>query len=265
MSKIVFMGDSHGNAMMIAQAYSLAVQVNADRVVSVGDWGSWPGPSGDDFVAYCSDSAVSSGIPLYVCRGNHDDPSRLEYGEAFSWTKEGHKQIAPGVFFLGRTGVWNWDGKWFAVCGGAYSIDKWARKPGISWWNEETITLGDIENLSTAREEAGIERVDVLITHDAPTSLPEWEGFIKDDPRSDSSRGMIDLAHIATRPRLQFAGHYHRYNRWNHFNCEVHTLSCDSDAAGMWGGDYRSLAVFDTDTFDTDIISLDEVNKERND
>ena len=245
MSKILFVGDSHGNVSFIADAFKFAKREGVTRIVSVGDWGSWPGKEGDYFFKFCSDRATATGIPFYVCRGNHDSPDRLEYADALSWTDEGHKEIAPNLYFLGRSGVWEWDGYRYAVCGGAYSIDKQWRRDGLSWWREEGITLGDLENLEAAMEEKVWDYVDILITHDAPTSLPVWDGFIKDDPESERSRTMIDIAHKITHPGLQFAGHYHRNIEFDHNSCRVVVLSCDPVAAAMWRGDRNSFAVID--------------------
>lgn len=256
MSKILFMGDSHGNEKMIKQAYYVAVTHGASRIVSLGDFGSWPGLGGDMFMNYCSDNARASEIPLYVCRGNHDDPARLEYGVALSHDENGHKEISEGVYFLGRTGVWEWDGLKFAVCGGAYSIDRYYRTVGKSWWHEEKITDMDLANLDAALQEKGWDKVDVLITHDAPSSLPPWPGFVKDDPDSAESRYMITKAHKIVKPTWNFCGHYHRQITFMHDDATVMVMSCDEDAAGNWGGDMNSLALFDTEQHSVEVFDL---------
>ena len=260
MSKIVFVGDTHGDHGTIGMAFKLAIEEGATRVVSVGDWGSWPGVSGERFRDFCSNQATLTDIPLYICRGNHDWPGGLEYAKGLSW-QGNHKEIAPNLFFLGRTGVWNWDDCWFAVCGGAYSIDKSRRREGISWWPEEKIKYSDLEVLETDMAEWNLDYVDLLIAHDSPSSLPIWPGFAKDDKDSNASRHMIDNAHGIVRPNIQISGHYHRYITWKHGQCVVHSLSCDPVAAGMWSPDLDSLAVYDTETKLVKIVNLKEVDK----
>ena len=79
--------------------------------------------------------------------GNHENFDRLisnEFKKVNMFNNE-VKQISDSVFYLQRGHVYEINGKSFFVMGGATSIDKNSRVPGISWWSQEIPTTFEFE------------------------------------------------------------------------------------------------------------------------
>ena len=104
------------------------------------------------------------------------------------------------------------DGVSFLSLGGANSIDRFERVPGLSWWAEEQISLGD------AYRAVSGGRVDVVLAHDAPAGakvLSQKEITESIWPAravgyANESRYMMRQVVDAVQPKLFFHGHYHR-------------------------------------------------------
>lgn len=58
--------------------------------------------------------------------------------------------------------------------GGAYSIDKEWRTPGLDWWPDEELSYQELDKIGT---KYCLMKPRVIITHDCPTSVA-WEMFI---------------------------------------------------------------------------------------
>lgn len=54
--------------------------------------------------------------------------------------------------------------------GGATSTDKLSRKEGLTWWKDEEISYGDIENTLTNLDLNG-NIVDMVLSHDGPSRI----------------------------------------------------------------------------------------------
>jgi hypothetical protein len=77
--------------------------------------------------------------------------------------------------------------------GGAFSVDKYGREEGRSWWPGEELTEADIHYACDG------PTVDVLFTHDAP-----WGAYAYVDHRKTAD-GLAHFAQAAGIPRLKFA------------------------------------------------------------
>lgn len=119
-------------------------------------------------------------------------------------------QITPHIRHIRRGERWVWEGVTFLGLGGAHSVDRPARRPGVEWWPQETIGFQDVERAL----EGG--PVDVMLTHDCPTGvrIPGIEGnpygfhpveIALSDEHRDLLRGVVD----ELRPGLLVHGHYH--------------------------------------------------------
>jgi hypothetical protein len=69
-----------------------------------------------------------------------------------------------------RGQVYGIEGKKFFTFGGGYSIDKFLRREGVSWWKEEMPGLAEYEEGMRNLEKHGF-KVDYIITHAAPESV----------------------------------------------------------------------------------------------
>jgi len=249
MTKLMIVGDVHGDFSFASAVCRTAEGEGITDIIQVGDFGIWDHlPDGVYFLDQLSLNAERRGVNWTFVAGNHENYDRLEnYAEVGELRDaDGMVKVRPFIRWTGRTNVWNQAGLRMGAFGGAYSIDRHSRTPGRSWWWQEFPTDTDLNNLEA---QVALLPVDVLFTHDSPTSLPTWDGFYKDDRASEQSRTYMDHAYTIARPTTWFHGHYHRKLEYKHFGADVYGLGCNYDAQPMYGmGKQAATAVFDTET-----------------
>lgn len=144
---------------------------------------------------------------------NHDVLGNLDVEERWGGKVS---VLTDKCIYLHRGQVFTIDGITFLTMGGAYSVDKYRRVKGQSWWPQETITEADyneaIKNLAKVNN-----KVDFVISHTCPSSalkmlemrLPEYKvdywGPKANDPSCDwleKIRQVVDTKHWVF-------GHYH--------------------------------------------------------
>ncbi len=173
-------------------------------VLQLGDFGLWPGRE-DAWLDHVDACASAAGTSLVWIDGNHENHAALaEWRDATG--PDGLVTMRDRVRWASRGARWEWAGTRFGALGGAVSVDRFLRKPGINWWAAEAITQPDVDRL-------GDQPLDVLATHAAPTTtalthrplrLPE--AIIND---SRHVRDLLDQAVTRTQPKLVVHGHYH--------------------------------------------------------
>lgn len=158
---ILLLGDIHGNINSLRKAIEIATKVEAKAIIQVGDFGLFPRGGADiGFYKVCKESS----IPIYFIEGNHDDCTR--------WVKL--TQVTQvwddaNLFYVPRGTVIELDGRTIAFMGGAASIDKDIRlRENWHWDKEENISGHEVLRLF---ENVDGKKIDVLITHDVPTSV----------------------------------------------------------------------------------------------
>lgn len=216
--KILFVGDSHGDATFMQAVFSHARRVGGDCVFQLGDfgygWGWSMGKGGvryDTFTSHIAKFAHQSEIPCYWLGGNHENYDAIDsWFVQHSPRDDGTYEFAPLVYYVPRGLQINFGTLSFLCCGGAVSIDRDMRHPGTSWWEQEAITEADVEKCA----EAG--QVDVLLAHDFP-----WECNVVDrhlDPYwgeraqrgTEQNRQMVSRILDACGATRMFHGHLHR-------------------------------------------------------
>ena len=202
--RILVAGDWHGNRAWAGTCFAVAAAEQADAVLQLGDFGLWPGRE-DAWLDHVDEQARRAGTKLVWIDGNHEDHDRLDEWRAKA-DDRGLVAMRDHVQWASRGARWEWSGVRFGALGGAVSIDRFLRRPGVNWWAQEAPTASDVERLGAAP-------LDVLVTHAAPTTsaltprrlrLPRT--VIED---SLAARSVLDQAVAQTRPRLVLHGHYH--------------------------------------------------------
>lgn len=142
-------------------------------------------------------------IPLHFCRGNHEDHADLA---RLAGDSRGAVEVAPGLFFQpdGSTLTLP-DGRVVLFAGGAKSAD-WKQRN--DWQPEEVLTTEAVQAWPDMA-------VDIVVSHTVPARLgridkPHLQGGKDLDLGPDPSRDALDLVLARYRPRLWFAGHFHR-------------------------------------------------------
>ncbi|GAA0550128.1 hypothetical protein GCM10010172_35280 [Paractinoplanes ferrugineus] len=203
---IAFAGDWHENGRWAAKAISHAVNLGADVIVHLGDFGY---SFSRRFLADVSAAALFQGLPILFVDGNHENFDRLC---RFPIGPFGLREVADNVWHLPRGFRWEWDGVRFLALGGAHSVDRPFRVPRVSWWKEEAITDGQ------ANEAIAGGPADVLVAHDCPAGvpIPGIDNRATPPPfppleimRSEEHRQVLRRVVDGVRPSWVWHGHYH--------------------------------------------------------
>ena len=192
--KIMIVGDLHGG--FAALNYRVAAQ-SPSLILQCGDFGYWPG-QGMRLPKTGFRDRAGTVVPLHFCDGNHENhPKLLELAQ------KGEFGIGWGIFYQPRGSVLTLpDGRTVLFAGGAASIDKDARVPGVDWFTEEVLTEQAFRTHFPV-----MDRVDIVISHTAPESvaLP----LILDTTFYDPSRAVLEAVLRKYKPSLWFCGHFH--------------------------------------------------------
>lgn len=204
-TRIAILGDIHGNTERACNAVKWAAEHGAEAIIQVGDFGYRMSPW---FLLKLQKTLEDTGILLGWVGGNHDEWPKLD-----AWQAE-HGVTAipvrPNIFYLPRTYRWTWSGMRFLAMGGAVSVDKKWRTPGVEWWPRETIDWHE------AQKACDDGPVDVIISHDVPhgVRIPCIEGNPAGFPadtlaEADAHRQLLRQIVDQVTPRHLYAGHYH--------------------------------------------------------
>lgn len=240
MTRILLAGDTHNDIDHVRYLLAIAKQYDIGSIVQLGDWGfQWPEVGQVDQLKVLLKEAK---VHLSFIDGNHEGYPLLKRDHFFG---ANHPcAMGPNLTYIPRGVTFALGGVRFAALGGAVSIDRAQRIPGQSWWPEEKITSGDMLRLT---QNAQRFKVDVLVTHDAP-SLSLWPkaGFKLDIP-SEANRACIDQALEITQPDLHYHGHMH-HRHTSPFRLKsgkvvkVEGLGCNGMGLDSW-------CILDTDEF----------------
>lgn len=202
--RVMLCGDWHGNTVHAVAAIHLAEMHGCDAIIQLGDFGVWPGYEGQLFLDVVAAAAGNLHVPVAFIDGNHEDFTQLYRAPLV----DGTRTLRQGVFHLSRGHRFELMDRSWAALGGAFSIDQQWRTEWLDWWAAEAITGADVERL-------GGGKVDVLLTHDAPSAYRHAGPRLPVDIEraADLHRKWIDLAVERTRAELLFHGHFHRFHR----------------------------------------------------
>lgn len=212
MSRVLFVGDSHGDLAFLQAACTHAMEEGCSRVFQVGDFGLWPPDDNADRWLLCLDAIVEDARleAIHFLDGNHDWHERLGlYRDLADQDADGFLVCSPAtrVRYAARGHRWSWDGLTWAALGGAFSIDWRGRTKYVSIWPDEQPSEGDLDRLIAGG------RVDVLLTHDCPLGVEFGDtGFYlpaSDQEAADSTRRLIRRAVTHLEPQLVVHGHWH--------------------------------------------------------
>lgn len=200
MKQARLIGDIHG------AFYQYQTCVNdAEYSIQLGDFGIGFG-QGDQWHESVNDFH-QSGNHKFI-RGNHDDPEFCR--------KHMVGYIADGVIENNVMFV-----------GGAWSIDRDFRTPGVDWWRNEELSANQMDQVFATY---CVAKPDVMITHDCPT-LVAYHMFVRSGLRTygDSTLYLTRTGELFQRmfevhqPKFWFHGHWHhtveRDIDGTHFHC----------------------------------------------
>ncbi|MGI6797887.1 metallophosphoesterase [Gordonia sihwensis] len=222
----VMFGDWHGSGHFAVRALTRALLAFPQaQLYHVGDFGLSDSTYGQHYL-----DAVDAVLARYqqtisVIPGNHEQWPLLDLDVASIFDLDGTDTFGfmvsrrwPQVRICPRVNSWIRGGTTFAALSGANSIDFQLRTEGRSWWPEESPTSDHVSDLVALNDG---RRVDVLLTHDAPSSAIDALVLYPDELNGTSgwspealayareSAAVIEQARSQLMPALQFCGHHH--------------------------------------------------------
>ncbi len=102
--------------------------------------------------------------------GNHENFDALNSFPVEMWHGGKVHRIRKNILHLMRGQIFTIEDKTFFTMGGGYSIDKYLRKEGISWWKEEIPSEEEFEEARNNLKKYN-HKVDFIITHAAPEKI----------------------------------------------------------------------------------------------
>jgi hypothetical protein len=210
-TRVLLAGDWHGNRDWAAACFEIAAGQGCPVILQLGDFGLWPGRE-DEWLDHLQARAEATGVGLAWIDGNHENHDALDRWRAGAGGRggDGLVPMRPDVRWAPRGARWEWGTVRFGALGGAVSIDRFLRRPGVNWWPQEATAEADADRL-------GDGPLDVLVTHAAPGAVTfpslgpprplRLPASILDDCRE--VRRVLDVAVARTDPRLVVFGHHH--------------------------------------------------------
>lgn len=247
MTKVMFVGDSHGDASYMANTLKSARQLEVNTVIQLGDFSlSFDKGMIHSITAWLEQDENRK---FYWIDGNHDHHDFLDElvdGPAHAPINMGgitspcFKQTFPDrLFYIPRGAVFKIGDKTLMGLGGAYSIDQDDRKQGVDWWPQETISYANMHNAVINAQRYG--PIDIMVTHDMPI-IAEFEKELfrvgyKHGHGSYANRMNLSRVIDEVRPQSLYHGHYHYrhdsvYTTKDGWDVKVHGVAANVSSRG---------------------------------
>ena len=213
---IIVCGDIHG---MWRYLNTLINKKKPELILQVGDFGWFPnldghtarlsyGMHGVKKIPWKLKGIKNPNTEILWCPGNHEQWDELDLRSEYS-------EVMPRVYYMPRGTTYTLpDGRVVLFMGGAASIDKNSRTPGVDWFPQEMISISELYKL----EEQGLDRVDIVISHTCPQEFNPLLNPKK--PYSgweykfwDSSQEVLSELLYMYKPSLWYFGHFHVYTK----------------------------------------------------
>lgn len=198
---ILFLGDHHGEWSYLLDNIDTK-KISDCYLISVGDCGiGFTNKEGQERNnKWLNEEFKDRNIIFMAIRGNHDDPAYFK----------GLNRIALSNFELIEDyTIAEYSDKKIQFIGGATSIDRTARKEGVSYWEGEVLNF----------DRDKCEEIDILVTHTAPFwCFPQqfnemvygWaleDAYLLEDLTNE--RAIMDEICKICKPRTHLYGHFH--------------------------------------------------------
>jgi hypothetical protein len=164
---IFLTGDTHGNQYKWVEQIE-SILTPSDIILVCGDFGVgfWDGRYWSEELFY--DFISGQEYTVLFIDGNHENFNKLNSYPVEVWCGGKVHKLRHNLIHLMRGEVYSIEGNSIFVMGGGYSIDKYLRTEGESWWSQEMPSEEEYKN-AVANLEKVNNQVDFIITHTAPS------------------------------------------------------------------------------------------------
>ena len=213
-------GDTHGETGRFLYKKS-AIEKNLtenDKLIICGDFGYiWK--NSDEEKKFLDYLAKKKYQILWV-DGNHENFDLIEEYPVEEWCGgkvhiiRRDKVGTPKIIHLMRGQIFEIEGKRIFTFGGGYSIDRYMRTPGRSWWPQEMPNDDEMKE-AVQNLKAYENKVDYIITHTAPEDTMNI--FHKYHPDESRLNNFLEWVRENTEYKHWFFGHMHQdEDLWRH-------------------------------------------------
>ena len=218
--KIFVTGDIHGdcdihklNSSNFPEGKNLTKK---DYVIIAGDFGLlWSSPPDKTSLWWLNWLEKCPWTTLFV-DGNHENHNILNALETVKLFGSPAGKVNDSVFHLRRGELYKINRTKILTIGGAESIDKYRRTPGVSWWPEELLSSKEINYILDKLPK--IKTVDYVITHTCPTSAFEAM-FPYNKKFNDPTMKFLEIVLEKLYFKHWYFGHFHEDMDFNNFTC----------------------------------------------
>ena len=204
---IYITGDTHGEVGRFAELAAAGELTwgEGDYLIICGDFGYLFNNSVPEYM-FLNELSQK---PYTICfvDGNHENFPAIYKYPCETWNGGRVHRIRDNIFHLMRGQVFTIDGKKIFTMGGAYSIDRYMRFEGRSWWQEELPSNAEYREAAIALAEHD-HKVDYIITHTAPREIIRMLGKFPDVHDAELTGFLEWIAH-EVEFKHWFFGHWH--------------------------------------------------------
>lgn len=209
MSKIGIAGDWHGTLRCGVRALNTFLGEGITDIYHLGDFGVWE--THRHYERTLNGVLEQNSQTLWVTLGNHENYDIVEtFITHPDYDYVVYDPDQPHILYFKRGARFLIGDKSFVSLGGANSIDRFMREPGLSWWAGEQISSADVEVTIAGG------RADIVLAHDCPSGVvlplmgnPEAFWGISGVAYAGESRVMLRQVADVVQPKRWFFGHYH--------------------------------------------------------
>ena len=154
--------------------------------------------------------------PYTICfvDGNHENFPAICRCPVEEWNGGRVHRIRRNVFHLMRGQIFLIQGHSWFTFGGAYSVDRYMRELGKSYWEEELPSDAEYKEAAANLQAHGM-RVDYVLTHTAPremvlrleTMLSLWS---RPEPKEAELEGFLEYLMYEVDHQHWYCGHWHQ-------------------------------------------------------
>ncbi len=204
---IYITGDTHGEELRFLEGNMPGEQTwtQEDYLIVCGDFGYVF--LDDAYERMFLDLLEKKPYTICFCDGNHENFDRLYQYPEEQWHGGKIHRVRKNIIHLMRGEIFEICGKKVFAMGGAYSIDKYMRKEGYSWWPQELPAPEEYRQAGQNLQKHNFQ-VDLVITHTAPTEVIRRMGYTPDD-HDRELRGFLEWVMYETQYSQWFFGHWH--------------------------------------------------------
>lgn len=209
--RLFLTGDTHGGLSVGKLSEKNWPEQNnlnrEDLLIILGDFGFIWSDEPNNAERYWMELFNERNYRVAFVDGNHENHPRLSEMPEVSFHGGIAGQVSENIWHLKRGEIYRIGNKDIFVMGGADSIDKFARKPGISWWKDEIPSPEEMEHALNNLEKYDYN-VDYILTHTLPkkvvSSFMRW--FEK---TYDPAAIFLDIVNDHCSYEKWFGAHFH--------------------------------------------------------